>query len=146
MAQCVAHRCEPVSTHCVACSYPACVIVGRHIGSGTARQLPQEQNTPRKIPEMAIKRNFTLYNTLSELQHISSRSILLDAMQCLCSSCCWFSVSHVAASLTDLHVYVTEVPDKDYVYKCRGESDTAASVLPSAVLLAGSPLVMLLVH
>ena len=37
---------------------PACVIVGRHIGSGAARQLPREpQNIPRKIPEMAIKRN-----------------------------------------------------------------------------------------
>ena len=28
--------------HCFACLRPACLIVGRHIGSGTARWLPQE--------------------------------------------------------------------------------------------------------
>ena len=48
-------------THCVACLRPTYVIVGRHIGSGTARQLLRESsNFPRKILEMAIKRTFTL--------------------------------------------------------------------------------------
>ena len=48
-------------THSIMCSRPACVIVGRHIASGTAPQLLHEPyNIPRRIPEMAIKRNFTL--------------------------------------------------------------------------------------
>ena len=47
--------------HCVACSCPAGVIVGRHTGSRAAQWLPWEpSNIPRRIPEMAIKRNFTL--------------------------------------------------------------------------------------
>ena len=47
--------------HCVACSRPTCVIVGRHIGSGAARWLPWEpSNIPRQILEMVIKRNFSL--------------------------------------------------------------------------------------
>ena len=40
--QCVVHRHEPVLTLCVACSYLACVIVGRRIGSGVAHQLSWE--------------------------------------------------------------------------------------------------------
>ena len=48
-------------THCIGYLCPTCVIVGRQIGSGAARQLPREPwNIPSKIPEMAIKRNFTL--------------------------------------------------------------------------------------
>ena len=48
--------------HCIAGSTPACVIVGRHTGSGAARWLPWESsNILRKIPEMAIKRNFTYF-------------------------------------------------------------------------------------
>ena len=38
-----------------ACLCPACVVVDRHIGSGTARWLPREpSNNARKSPEMAI--------------------------------------------------------------------------------------------
>ena len=54
--------------HWVACSCPACVIVGRHIGSGAAQWLPREpSNIPGEIPEMAMKRKFLftlLYFTL----------------------------------------------------------------------------------
>ena len=44
----------------VACSLPACVIVGRHIRSGTAQWLPREpSNIQRKTnTEMAIKWNY----------------------------------------------------------------------------------------
>ena len=47
--------------HWVECLCLDCVIVGRHIGSGAAWWLPWEpSNIPRQMPEMAIKKNFTL--------------------------------------------------------------------------------------
>ena len=49
----------------VTCSCPACVIVGRQIGSGAAWRLPWDpSNIPRQIPEIAIKRNFTFFTFL----------------------------------------------------------------------------------
>ena len=49
--------------HWVACSHPACVIVGRHIGSGPTRWLPWKPSIiPRQFPEMAIDRTL-LYHT-----------------------------------------------------------------------------------
>ena len=41
VAQCVVRQCTSL-THCVTCLRPACVTVGRHIGSGATRQLPRE--------------------------------------------------------------------------------------------------------
>ena len=59
VAKCVVRQCTSL-THCAVCSQPACITVGRHIGSGTNRQLPREPyNIPRKVPETVIKRNFT---------------------------------------------------------------------------------------
>ena len=64
--------------HCFVCSHPSCVIVGTHIGSGAAWWLPREPlSIPRQIPEMAIKKNFTLlffctlscYTTWMEMTH-----------------------------------------------------------------------------
>ena len=67
--------------HYVVCSRPACVIVDRHIGSGTEHWLPSEpSNIPTQIPEMTIKRNFTLLIiTLLSHKHLSLfRFWLLD--------------------------------------------------------------------
>ena len=71
--------------HWVLCSGPACVIVGRHIGSGAARWLPWEpSNIPRQIPEMSIKRTlgyFTFdiygltYLLLSPPRRMGTRSL-----------------------------------------------------------------------
>ena len=62
---CGAMRSAPEGTrlmHCAACSRPACVIMGRHIGSGIGRWLPWEpSNIPRQIQEMEIKRTFTAF-------------------------------------------------------------------------------------
>ena len=53
--------------HCITCSRPACVIVGRHIGSGAALWLEWEpSNIPRQIPEVAIKRDYTFNFTLKK--------------------------------------------------------------------------------
>ena len=42
VGQCVARRREPVKDIASRVRAPTCVIVGRHIGSGTACQLPRE--------------------------------------------------------------------------------------------------------
>ena len=53
--------------HWVACSRPACVLVGRHIGSGAAQWLLREPSKiPRKIPEMA---RFPLTITVLSVGH-----------------------------------------------------------------------------
>ena len=63
--------------HCVACSLPACAIVGRHIGSGAARWLPWEpSNIPRQIPDVAIKRNFNF----TYLQPFNADIFYIDPM------------------------------------------------------------------
>ena len=81
--------------HCVKCSIPACVIEGRHIGSGAAWWLPWEfSNIPRQILEMAIKRNFTLFLILgtswwtSRIPFLGQYILSLSAisMQCLTPS------------------------------------------------------------
>ena len=52
--------------HWVACLRPACVIVGRHIGSGAAQWLLWEPlNIPKEIPEMAIQRKFNLLDGIA---------------------------------------------------------------------------------
>ena len=55
--------------HWVSCLRPVCVIEDGHKGSGAAWWLPWEPlNIPRQIPEMAIKRNFTLTLLFCKLQ------------------------------------------------------------------------------
>ena len=52
----------------VKCSHPICVIMSRHIGSGSAQWLPWEPlNIPRHILEMATKRNFTFIQTWRDI-------------------------------------------------------------------------------
>ena len=63
--------------HCVKCSRPACVIVGRHICLGTARWLLWEpSNILKQFPEMAIKRNFTLLYLLKVSITYTKRSLI----------------------------------------------------------------------
>ena len=63
MVQCVARRRDSNRSNELyrVCVPLACVIEGRHIGSGVAPWLPEEpSNISRQIPEMAIKRSFTI--------------------------------------------------------------------------------------
>ena len=70
-------------THCVGCLHPACVMVGTHIGSGaTCELLRERQNIPRKIPEMAIKRNFICWLFNSFISCLELFISLLTDQQC----------------------------------------------------------------
>ena len=56
VVQYIAHQHKPRLMHWVVCLHPACVRVGKHIGSGW---LPWEpSNIARQISRMAIKRSF----------------------------------------------------------------------------------------